>query len=395
MPRAMQLSGTGSSSPGARLRCLACTGGLLLALAAGPSAVPAQELPQELALKRTIPVVPICPPPSPTVPPTLAQREEARQLITVGEQATLLGDQASARDHFQRAARLDPLNADLAYRLARTQEELGDTREAVREYCRYLVLAPEAADAGELRERLGELAPATPEVQERAAESFRTGITAYEEERFEEAQVAFTQALRAEPRWADAFYNRALTLLRQERHGRAANDLQSYLRFAPRAEDRAEVEARLASLASVPTLSSPSGALVRGIVIPGLGQFYTRRPALGALVLAGAGTTAYLAMQPREGTRRMERLDPNGQPVVWTEAVTEYPNLVSGIAGAAAITALGAIEAYVYARRLQREHGGAAATPPAAQSAFALSALRLIPSREGLLLHVQLPLPRR
>ncbi|HEV2130958.1 MAG TPA: tetratricopeptide repeat protein [Longimicrobiaceae bacterium] len=362
---------------------------LVLATPARPAAA------QELALKRAIPVAPACPRPSPTIPPTLAEREEARQFITAGEQAALLGDQTGARNQFQRAARLDPLNADLAYRLARTHEELGEPREAVREYCRYLALAPEAADAGELRERIGEIAPATEEVQERAAEAFRTGLTAYDEERFREAQLAFTQALRAEPRWADAYYNRALTLLRQEQPRRAANDLQSYLRFAPRAEDRPEVEARLASLASSPPLSSPSGALARGMVIPGLGQFYTRRPALGALVLAGAGATAYLAMQPREGTRRMERLDPNGQPVVWTEPVTEYPYLASGIAGAAAITALGALEAYIYARRLQRERDGAATASPEDRSAFSLSIPRLIPSRQGILLHFQLHLPRR
>ncbi len=352
---------------------------------------------QELALKRLLPQggVEACPRPAPAVPPSLRQREEARQLTTAGNQASLLGDHQAARDLFLRAAYLDPLNADLAYRLARAHEELDEPGAAVREYCRYLALAPDATEAGDVQQRVTELAPGEIGMPEPALTAFRTALEWADRGGLREAERSFSYVLQVAPEWADAYYNRATIYAAQGQSGRAARDYRSYLEFEPQAEDREAVLERVAALESRPARrANPSGALVGGVVLPGFGQFYTRRPAFGALILAGAGTTAYLALQSRTVTRTETAIDPFGQPYEWEYEATEYPYLAAGLAGAAAITLLGALEAYLYAQR------GSSAVPTRVVTAseptgLVLSSPALFPTRDGIGLGFQLHFPAR
>lgn len=98
---------------------------------------------------------------------------------------------------------------------------------------------------------------------------------------------------------------------------------------------------------------SAGQALAMGLVVPGLGQVYAGRKLLGVLSLAvagGAASAGYLVehvkidcrIQPVNGTCPAD--DVLGQH-------TERPYLTAGIAGAAAITLVGALDGFFSARR--------------------------------------------
>lgn len=95
--------------------------------------------------------------------PTAAQRAQAAVLEQRAGEAEFVGNIQAARDLHRQAARLDGRSEEIAYRLARADESLGDRAAAVKGYCRYLSLAPTAANAKEVRTRLMALAtPAAP-----------------------------------------------------------------------------------------------------------------------------------------------------------------------------------------------------------------------------------------
>lgn len=103
-----------------------------------------------------------CPAKPAPATPTDAQRRAARDLVARAQEAAIVSDDATARDLYQRAARLDPTDATIAYALARSYEGARDAR-AVTEYCRFLALSPNAPEAPDVRRRVSalsfELAP--------------------------------------------------------------------------------------------------------------------------------------------------------------------------------------------------------------------------------------------
>lgn len=90
--------------------------------------------------------------------PTADQRARAVALEQRAAESEWVGDIRAARDLHRQAARLDASSEEIAYRLARADEALGDRREAVGQYCRFLALAPQAKNAAEVRSRLTALA---------------------------------------------------------------------------------------------------------------------------------------------------------------------------------------------------------------------------------------------
>ncbi|MFL5606533.1 MAG: hypothetical protein ACJ8AD_08820 [Gemmatimonadaceae bacterium] len=126
-----------------------------VAAQAPPGAAPAREA-------STSPTRVLCPAVPMAAPPTDSQRVAARALVQRAHQAAILGDRVSAREQWRQAAALDPTDADLAYQLARAHDGAGAFAEAATEYCRFLALAPNAAEAGEARERVAVLAPRSP-----------------------------------------------------------------------------------------------------------------------------------------------------------------------------------------------------------------------------------------
>ena len=311
------------------------------------------------ALKRGLPVVaprPTCAPTPPVRAVTATQRRDARELAQRAQQSAILGDRAAARDQLRQAATLDPANPQLAYQLARAQEALTATTEATAEYCRFLALAPNAPEAAEVRERLaGVTRSSPPAVPERVLAPFRTGVTAYEAGRYAQAATAFGSAIALQPNWAEAYYDRALANAARGQRALAIVDLQQYLRLRPEAEDRTAVIARISGLRGGSL--SPSAALGLGLVIPGAGQMYTGRPAIGVVTLAAAGASVAYALKSGPVTKQfvVNPKDPFGNPLppyIDTRTETGRPYLVPGLAVAGGIAGAAAIEAFIHARRV-------------------------------------------
>ncbi|HET7583454.1 MAG TPA: tetratricopeptide repeat protein [Gemmatimonadaceae bacterium] len=256
-----------------------------------------------------------------------------RQLMRDGLEAELTGDMSHARDMFAQAATLAPQNADIAYHLARAHDALGEKSAALAAYCRYVALAPSMDDAADVRARIAALAPAHPApvtVAERPPLTRTPG----------DSTARRAGGATAEPV--------ALSPRTHATRSRGANSLS-------------------------PLPKSPAGALARGLLLPGMGQFYTDRPVAGALVLGAVTGAVYVALRPHD-VRTTESFDgPFGAPHEFVRTTTERPNFTAGIVSAAVITVLGAVEAYHHAsgrydalaerRAAQRERAAADRAP--------------------------------
>lgn len=152
---------------------------------------------------------------------------------------------------------------------------------------------------------------------------------------------------------------------------RALTEYCRFLALAPTDPESADVRQRVASLAaslaarnaaavaaaSVPAsgpVQSAGTAFTLGLLFPGLGQYYTHRPGAGVLFTAAATGALLYATQSRTVTTQTTQtaIDPNGKSYQYQVASShsEYPNVAAGIAVAATISLIGAIEAYVHAR---------------------------------------------
>ena len=325
---------------------------VLLALFSPFHPAEAQSL-QSLTLKRTIALgaAPGCPIATPT-PTVRRDNAEARRLSAAGQEAALIGDRAAARDAFAKAAALNPSDERIAYDLARAHEELGDAAASVREYCRYLSLAPAGPQASDVRTRLSRLAPREAvQASQRALDRFRVGVSNYDRARFEIASQAFDDVVRFAPQATEALYNRALARIAAGHRDEASRDLQAYLAADPTATDRLVVTQAI-ELLRRPAFDS--GEAFRLGLLPGFGQFYTRRPAFGVLVVAGVAGAAVAALYEKTEVRLVPYVDPNGVSVPYEEEFTERPYFVPAIATAAAVTLGAAFEAFMYARGTQR-----------------------------------------
>lgn len=322
---------------------------------AGPS-VGAQEL-SDLPLKRELPP----PPPGPceTVPsaeapeavPSDEDRREAERLLGEANRAAILGEREGALELLRAAADLDPASSEVAYRLGRILEDAGQEREALRAFCRHLALEDDGgvnvADARARAERIAP--PADTSFSESARSAFEEGVAAFDAGSLETAARHFSRALVEAPDWEDAHYNRGVTYLRMGRIGAAAADLEWYLETDPVASDRARVEAHLEQLA--PALAPEYDrrtALTAGLVVPGMGHFYSGRPGAGFLVLATATASAGAGLLHRtvEVQCRSVPVDGECPPAEVLARVEDRPLLVPGLLGAAAITVAGAIHAF-------------------------------------------------
>ena len=157
-----------------------------------------------------------------------------------------------------------------------------------------------------------------------------------------------------------------------------------FLTLAPGGADAADVRQRVAALAlalppdttvvrvaaaaSDVRLPSPGAALTQGLIIPGLGQFTTRRPAGGLLVMAATAAAAWYASQSETVSSTVTRsaTDPFGNEYQYPTTVsrTQHPHLVVGATAAAAVMVTAAIEAFTHARaqRSRAQHATASAS---------------------------------
>jgi hypothetical protein len=293
-----------------------------------------------------------------------ADRERARGLLSEANQAAILGDDGSALELLREAAELDPEDPEIAYRLGRLLEGADEVPAAIREYCRYLLLAPEGSDAEEVDARVEALAgPEEDEIPAVARVAFQQGVTALEGSSYEEAVLHFSRALVELPNWPEAHYNRGLAYLGDGRTGAAESDLERYLELLPDASDRALVEVRLERLAPQAPTRSAGTALLTGMVFPGMGHFYLGSNRAGLLVLAGAGAAAATGVLYTEVTERCRVPAVDGSCPAGEVASREVERalLVPGLAVAGAVTLVGAIHAF---RRAGRSGEGSIALTP-------------------------------
>jgi len=352
----------------------------LAALGWGVSALGAQELP----LKREVPSSgPYeCPAIPPADTPGAPEQAQARQLASAAAQAVILGDLDRARALLGRAAELDPASADLAYRYARVLEDLGDRPGAVGEFCRVLALDPGAEGVDDARDRIESLESADrPAIPASAIKAFQDGLAGVDAGLLQGALASFDSAAVQAPDWPDAVYNRGVVFARLGRNQDAATDLRRYLDLAPGAQDAIAVSERIGELQSVTTVRTPSpgAALTLGILIPGMGQFYSGRALGGLTVLSLAGGAAAAGMLIQDvQVRCLTDPGPDGScpPDQVLREDVSHPYRTAGLATAAAITLIGAIEAFLHARGV-RAHGedGAAAIDlgPAAVGALGVT----------------------
>ena len=334
------------------------THGLLVgSLALAPLTARAQAAKPVDPVKRTIataPQRPACAPAAPGATVSDAQHRQARALAERGRQAAILGDSTAAMNNLRQASNLDPANADLAYELARAYETAGNRKNAAAEYCRFLSLAPNAPESAEAQEKARTLAPtARSAAFDAGVAAFRAGLTAFDGGQMIVAEAQFSRAIQADTLWADAYYDRALARVARGDRVRAAADFEQYLRHKPEAADRAMVVARLDALRR-PTLDAQQ-ALSFG-VIPGGGQFYAHRVTRGALSAVAAAAAVGFAFQARKTETPIEQTgtDPFGNPYTYTtnQVTTDHPYMVPGLAAAGVITAVSAIDAFLYVRRM-------------------------------------------
>ncbi|MEO7361991.1 MAG: tetratricopeptide repeat protein [Gemmatimonadaceae bacterium] len=277
---------------------------------------------------------------------------EARRLAVAGQEAALVGDQTAAREAFAKAAELNPTDDRIAYDLGRANEELVDTTSAIREYCRYLTLSPAGNLAGDVRARVQRLVP--PNAAQNAQDllsKFRLGLFLYDSARYDAAERAFDDVVQRAPLAAEGYFNRGLMRAAIGSRQEALKDFEAYLAAVPTADDRADVTRTIATLRR-PVYGAGS-AFIRG-VIPGFGQFYTGRPVRGVLILAGVATAAGLATLQTTTEKDIPYTDPNGLPAPYKQQYTQRKYLIPGIATAAGLTVIAALEAVFYARRSSR-----------------------------------------
>lgn len=257
------------------------------------------------------------------------------------------GDRPRARALLDEARRLDATNLRAVLELSRVLEEAGDAAASLVATCEALERGVTGDDRAELLARRARLVP-RPRVQRAAtAEAqFALGLTAARQQQWTRAASAFAQAAAQESSSTAALFNQSVALIMAGRQAEAAPVLERYLQLAPDAAERVAIARSFAALRR-PTFS-PTRALVVGL-LPGGGQFTTRRPAAAALVLTAVGGSLAAAWHPVTRSRTIPYDDPNGDPVPYTERYQSYPWRTAGLASAATITILAALEARAFA----------------------------------------------
>jgi tetratricopeptide (TPR) repeat protein len=334
----------------------------ILGLLAAPFALRAQSAPpQKEPLKSQPPVVHMrlaCSgTTAPAGSPTDDQRRDARDLAQRARQSAILGDAAAALDQLKGAAALDQTDPSLAYELARAYENAGSSPSAAGEYCRFLALAPSAPEAADVRTHVASLVPPKPDtVVTPEGNAFKSGAVAYDKGQWIESEAFFATVIKMDSTSADAFYNRAVVRLQQDRPEDAADDFERYLRIRPEAVDRTAVVERINFLRAARL--SASEAFGIGIILPGGGQFYTRRPIRGMLSLIAVGASAGLALMPKTTSTSTTQTatDPFGNKYNYTLTTQQKnrPYFIPGLAAAGGIALISAIDAALYAHNVHQ-----------------------------------------
>lgn len=361
----MSFPGPGEDSPGATSllhwllsmsgimtcpgRVLFASGLFLLVSAWSVSALAGQELP----LKRNLPGSDsiTCPPVDLTVQVSDAEKGEAARLGSGADQETMVGNDERANELYARATGLDPLSAELAYRYAISLQAAGDSDAAIGQFCRALGLGSREQGIGDAQVQINALVRARePEIPEAARTEFMNGLLQADLGQWAAAASAFGTAFLAAPDWADAIFNRGVANARIDARDDAIADLQQYLALLPNAPDANDVSQRIGQLQAPPAAPMSGGtAFGVGLLVPGMGQFYSGRALGGASVLtlaAGALAAGLLIEEVQVSCVGTTSSGGECPPDRVISEESSKPYLVPALAAYGVITIIGAIEAY-------------------------------------------------
>lgn len=274
---------------------------------------------------------------------------ETRRLISSGQEASLQGEHEAARDAFSQAAKRSPHDATLAYYLGREYEFLKADNDAVREYCRYLQLSPNARDADEVQGRIVRLTPRSQLAQvDEAKANFSSGVALLERRQFIAADSVFGTILTKLPNSPEPYYNRALTRAARGERTLAMQDFRKYIDLSGNPSDRNAINSAIERMQD--RVFSSGQALTSGLVLPGFGQMSTGRPLLGVGVLGVVAGALVWGMAEKQGFEVATFQDPFGNPYIDSLPKTTRPNLVIASIAAAAVWGGAAYEAMMYAQ---------------------------------------------
>ena len=275
---------------------------------------------------------------------------ETRRLISAGQEASLQGEHEAARDAFAQAAKRSPGNAVLAYYLGREHEFLSSSTDAVKEYCRYLQLSPNASDADEVQGRIVRLVPRSQlALVDEARANFSSGVALLERRQFIAADSMFGSIAAQLPNTPEVFYNRALSRAARGERALATEDFQKYLELSPNPSDRSAINAAVARLQD--RVFGSGQAFGSGLLFPGMGQMSTGRPFLGVAILGAVAGAIVWGIAEEQGFEVATFQDPFGNPYVDSLPRTTKPNFTIAAATAGVLWVGSALEAMSYARR--------------------------------------------
>lgn len=257
-----------------------------------------------------------------------AQRDAGAKvaaLTGLGYNEARRGDYAAAAERFRAALAARPNDDAAATGLAFAELWQSDAHQAARR--------SEVLNTA--------LTPAYPDA---AAEELRAGVQQLANRKLPAAERTLSTAVDSAPSWPDAYYNRALAYEANGKTDQARADFERYLKLRPAAADRAQVAEHMSALGR-----SPNGALLRGLIVPGFGQFYTGRPVFGGALLAAVAGGAVWAFQEKRTIEVRTYPNPFGGTDTLRVPVRERPNFTAGLAAAGGLWLLGALEASLHA----------------------------------------------
>lgn len=362
---------------------------LLTCLVSGAAPLDGQQLPLQRDYPGPGPFA--CPTPTLPAEPTRDESERARQLTSDALQAVILGDLEGARTLLGQATAADGTSAEFAYRHARVLEDLGLADGAILEYCRALSLGDVSVGIFDSRDRLDALYEIVRErISDRALAAFVAGLGQADIGFFAEAAESFGVAIEEDPEWASAVYNRAVVFEQLGRVEESLADYRRYLELTPSEVDPVvlSVSARIGMLEGElarPT-PSPNNALALGVIVPGLGQYYSGRRREGAIVLSAAAAVVLTGLVFKEITVRCltvvgpDEECPSGQ--IFDET-TRRPYLGPALGATAFVAVAAAFEAFLRARRARAEQAETVGSTTASTRGVRITGPSVVSSARG------------
>lgn len=325
---------------------------LVLAIATPAGLLPAQRLAPKRTLAAAAPsgCAALAPASQPISTSPLGDDAETRRLLGSGQEAALQGEHATARDAFKQAAQRSPMNALVAYYLGREHEALQENTEAVREYCRYLQLAPTARDYDDVQGRIVRLVPRSELARvDDARASFSSGIALLERRQYIAADSMFGRIATELPNAPEVYFNRGLARAARGERNLATDDFEKYLELTPNPTDRAAIRSAVGQLQD--RVFGTGQAFGSGLAFPGMGQMSTGRPVFGVLVLGAVSGAIAWGLTQQAGFEVGTFRDPFGNSYVDSLPRTTMPNFGIAAATAGLLWFGSAFEAMQYARR--------------------------------------------